>query len=236
MCRPGIKGIAGAGDAEFLHGAVGADRGDLPGHGHDGGRTRPRHARAAPGNAGIARGIALGKLLATCAYMFLSLSLTTAALFVALGRLDLEQFGMSANLNVPTALGLIAVTAPLIPLLAALMTLVAAQARSTREAQAWLGVTQLVPTLPLVFASLMNLAPTLPTMAVPSLSQHFLITAILRAEQLDPLQVLVSVISTLLLGMLLVVIVARVYRRNHFLYSAGRRPLCRAAKRRACTS
>ena len=100
-----------------------------------------------------------GKLLATCTYMFLSLSLTTTALFVALGRLDLEQFGMSANLDVTTALGLIAVTAPLIPLLAALMTLVAAQARSTREAQAWLGVTQLVPTLPLVFASLMNLAP-----------------------------------------------------------------------------
>jgi sodium transport system permease protein len=158
-----------------------------------------------------------GKLLATCAYMFLSLSLTTTALFVALGRLDLEQFGMSANFNVSTALGLVAVTAPLIPLLAALMTLVAAQARSSREAQAWLGVTQLVPTLPLVFASLMNLAPTLPMMAVPSLSQHFLITAILRAEQLDPLHVLVSVASSLLLGLLLVVIVARVYRRESLL-------------------
>jgi sodium transport system permease protein len=158
-----------------------------------------------------------GKLLATCTYMFLSLSLTTAALFVALGRLDLEQFGMSANLNVPTALGLIAVTAPLIPLLAALMTLVAAQARSTREAQAWLGVTQLVPTLPLVFASLMNLAPTLPLMAVPSLSQHFLITAILRAEQLDPLHVLISVATSLLLGVLLVLVVARVYRRESLL-------------------
>lgn len=158
-----------------------------------------------------------GKLLATCAYMFLSLSITTTALFVALGRLDLEQFGMSANLNAPTALALVAVTAPLIPLLAALMTLVAAQARSTREAQAWLGVLQLVPTLPLVFASLMNLAPTLPLMAVPSLSQHFLITAVLRAEQLDALHVLVSVFSSLLLGLLLVLAAARVYRRESLL-------------------
>jgi hypothetical protein len=63
----------------------------------------------------------------------------------------------------------------------------------------------------------MNLAPTLPLMAVPSLSQHFLITAILRAAQLDPLHVLVSVASSLLLGLLLVVIVARVYRRESLL-------------------
>ena len=158
-----------------------------------------------------------GKLLATCAYMLLSLSITTSALFVALGRLDLEQFGMSANLDPHTAMALIAVTAPLIPLLAALMTLVAAQARSTREAQAWLGFLQLVPTLPLVFASLMNLAPTLPLMAVPSLSQHFLITAVLRAEQINPLHVVVSVASSLLLGLVLVLIAARVYRRESLL-------------------
>ena len=54
-------------------------------------------------------------------------------------------------------------------------------------------------------------------MAVPSLSQHFLITAILRAERLDPLHVLISVASSLLLGMLLVAIVARVYRRESLL-------------------
>jgi sodium transport system permease protein len=158
-----------------------------------------------------------GKLLATCTYMFLSLAITTTALFVALGRLDLEQFGMSANLNARTALSLIAVTAPLIPLLASLMTLVAAQARSSREAQAWLGIVQLVPTLPLVFASLMNLAPTLPLMAVPSLSQHFLITAVLRAEPLDPLHVLFSVASSLLLGLMLVTVAARIYRRESLL-------------------
>jgi sodium transport system permease protein len=158
-----------------------------------------------------------GKLLATCAYMFLSLALTTTALFVALSRIDLEQFGMSANLVPLTAVQIIAVTAPLIPLLAALMTLVAAQARSTREAQAWLGLMQLVPTLPLVFASLMNLAPTLSLMAVPSLSQHFLITAVLRAEQMDPLHVLVSVLSSLALGLVLMFVAARVYRRESLL-------------------
>jgi sodium transport system permease protein len=159
----------------------------------------------------------LGKLMATCSYMFLSMSLTTTALCFTLSRIDLEQFGMSANLGPGTALAIIAVTAPLIPFLAAAMTLIAAWTRSAREAQAWLGVLQLVPTLPLVFASLMNLAASLPLMTVPSLSQHLLITRILRAEALDPLQTAVSLIATLGLGALLVVPAFRLYRTERIL-------------------
>jgi sodium transport system permease protein len=159
----------------------------------------------------------LGKLMATCSYMFLSMSLTTTALCFTLSRIDLEQFGMSANLGPGTALAIIAVTAPLIPFLAAAMTLIAAWTRSPREAQAWLGVLQLVPTLPLVFASLMNLAASLPLMTVPSLSQHLLITRILRDEALDPLQTAVSLIATLGLGALLVVPAFRLYRTERIL-------------------
>jgi sodium transport system permease protein len=159
----------------------------------------------------------LGKLLTTCSYMLLSLSITTATLFITLGRIDLEQFGMSANLGLGTALTLIAVTAPLIPFLAAAMTLIAAWTRSAREAQAWLGILQLIPTLPLVFASLMNLSATLPLMAVPSLSQHLLITRLLRAETLDPMQTGISLAATLLLGGLLLIPAIRLYRSERVL-------------------
>ena len=155
--------------------------------------------------------LVLGKVLATCAYMLLSLTLSTSALCVALGRIDLEQFGMSANLGPAAAIRIIAIMAPLIPLLAALMTLLAAWTRSAREAQAWLGILQLIPSVPLVFASLMNLAPRLGLMPVPSLSQHFLVTQLLRAEPLDPLWVAISAGSTLLLGALLLLPVLRLY-------------------------
>ncbi|MGC4029250.1 MAG: ABC transporter permease subunit [Steroidobacteraceae bacterium] len=159
----------------------------------------------------------VGKLLATCSYMLLSMSLTTAALFVALGRIDMEQFGMSANLGPGTALALIGVTAPLIPLLGGAMTLVAAFTRSSREAQAWLGVLQLLPTLPLVFASLMNLAPSLRLMLVPSLSQHLLITQLLRGEAPDPLWLAASVGATLLAGLSVILLASRLYRRESLL-------------------
>jgi sodium transport system permease protein len=159
----------------------------------------------------------LGKLLATGTYMLLSLSITTSALCFALGRIDLGQFGMSADLGPRTALTLIGFTAPLIPLMAAGMTLIAAWTRSAREAQAWLGVLQLVPTLPLVFAGLLNLGASLPLMLVPSLSQHLLITRLLRGEPLQLEWFGISAGISLALGALLVWAAARVYHRERLL-------------------
>ena len=159
----------------------------------------------------------LGKLLATGAYMLLSLSITTSALCAALGRIDLGQFGMSADLGPRTAITLILLTAPLIPMMAAGMTLIAAWTRSAREAQAWLAVLQLVPTLPLVFAGLLNLAASTSLMLVPSLSQHLLITRLLRGEALPPEWLGMSVGVSLALGALLVWSAARLYHRERLL-------------------
>jgi sodium transport system permease protein len=74
-----------------------------------------------------------------------------------------------------------------------------------------------VPTLPLAFAGLLGLTPRLPLMAVPSLSQHFLITSLLRDERLPPAFVALSVLSTLALGALLIAVAGRLYRREALL-------------------
>jgi hypothetical protein len=71
--------------------------------------------------------------------------------------------------------------------------------------------------VPLVFASLMNLSPKLSLMLVPSLSQHFLINQLLRAEPVDPLWISASTASALVLGALLLWPVARLYRSERVL-------------------
>jgi len=106
---------------------------------------------------------------------------------------------------------------PLVPLAAALMTIVAAYTRSYREAQSYLGLVLLVPTLPLVFAGALGLRPTLALMAVPSLSQHFLITSLLRDEPLPAAFVALSVAATALVAGLLVLLAGRLYRREALL-------------------
>ena len=158
-----------------------------------------------------------GKILATCAYMILSLTLTVAAFAIVLRFIGLERFGMSVNFAPAVALKVILLTLPLVPLGAALMTLVAAYTRSYREAQTWLALLLLVPTVPLAFAGLLGLRPQRALMAVPSLSQHFLITSLLRAEALPPNWVALSVGVTLAVAALLILAAGRLYRREALL-------------------
>ena len=158
-----------------------------------------------------------GKMLATCAFMSLSLSLTVAAFSIVLRFAGLERFGMSVNFGPLVALAVVAVCLPLVPLGAALMTIVAAFTRSYREAQTYLALVLLVPTLPLVFAGVMGLRPTAALMTVPSLSQHFLITSLLRDEPITGAYLALSVGATLAVGALLVFIAGRLYHREALL-------------------
>jgi sodium transport system permease protein len=159
----------------------------------------------------------LGKILATCAYMTLSLLLTVAAFAVMLRYTGLERYGMSVNFGPWVALRLVLYCLPLVPLGAAFMTIVAAFTRSYREAQTWLGLLLLVPTLPLAFAAVLGLRPTPALMSVPSLGQHFLISSLLRDEPLPARFVALSVGATLLLGLLFILLAGRLYRREALL-------------------
>lgn len=158
-----------------------------------------------------------GKILAATSFMLLSLVLTVIACAVALRFVALENFGMTARLDAVVVLKIILATAPLALAAAGLMTVVASFTRSYREAQTWLGVVVLVPTLPLVFVGLTDLQPSLGLMAVPSLGQHFLIMALLRGDAIAPAQVLVSVTASLALGAALAWLAGRLYRRESLL-------------------
>jgi sodium transport system permease protein len=158
-----------------------------------------------------------GKILATCAYMTLSLTLTVTAFAIALRFVGLEQFGMSLNFGPLVALKVVLFSLPLVPLGAALMTIVAAFTRSYREAQTYLGLVLLIPTLPLVLASMLGLQPTARLMAVPSLSQHFLITSLLRDEPVSGEYLALSVAVTLAVGAALMLIAGRLYDREALL-------------------
>ncbi len=158
-----------------------------------------------------------GKILATCAYMTLSLTLTVTAFAIALRFVGLEQFGMSLNFGPLVALQVVLFCLPLVPLGAALMTIVAAFTRSYREAQTYIGLVLLIPTLPLVFAGMLGLRPSARLMAVPSLSQHFLITSLLKDEPISAGYLALSVVVTLAVGVALMLVAGRLYDREALL-------------------
>ena len=54
-------------------------------------------------------------------------------------------------------------------------------------------------------------------MFVPFLSQHLLMTTVVRAEPIAPTFVIVSAVSTLIYGVLLMYLAGRLYRREGLL-------------------
>lgn len=158
-----------------------------------------------------------GKILAACAFMTLSLVLTLTAFSISLRFVDLERFGMSVNFGPLVGLEVLLCCLPLVPLGAALMTVVASFTRTYREAQTYLGLILLIPTLPLVFASVLGLRPTPALMTIPSLSQHFLMTSLLRDEPIPWSFLGLSVGVTLALGAALMFIAGRLYHREALL-------------------
>jgi sodium transport system permease protein len=158
-----------------------------------------------------------GKILATCAYMCISLALSLTAFVCVFRFVPLERLGMSANLGFRTALVFFAICLPFVPLGATLMTLVASFTRSYREAQTYLTTVLLVPTLPIAFASIYSLKTKSSLMFIPSLSQHLLMTSVLRDEPIFLHDVLVSAGASLAIAMLLFALTARHWRRESML-------------------
>jgi sodium transport system permease protein len=158
-----------------------------------------------------------GKILATCAYMCLSLAINLTAFVLVFRLVPLERLGMSANLGVGTALAFFGICLPFVPLGAALMTLVASFTKSYREAQTYLTSVLLVPTLPIAFASIYSLKTKSSLMPIPSLSQHLLMTSVLKDEPIAVSDVIVSSGSSLALALLLMVLTARHWRRESML-------------------
>ncbi len=159
----------------------------------------------------------LGKMAATICYMLLSLALTVVGFAVALYFVPLEQLGMRSNFGPLVALKAILIVAPIAPLGAALMTLVASFTRSYKEAQTYLSLVLLGPTLPLIIATIMNVRPGLGLMWIPSLSQHLLVTELIKAEPLNFVYLGISTTCTLAMGALLAWLATRLYDRERLL-------------------
>ena len=158
-----------------------------------------------------------GKIAAAAAYMFVSLVLTVIMFAIAISFVGLEQVGITANLGPAAAMKMIASCAPLILFGASYLSIIAGFAKSYREAQTYLGLVITVPTMPLMFAGILGLQAKTGLMFVPFLSQHLLLTTIVRAEPIVPLHVVISVTSTLAYGVLLMFLAGRLYRREALL-------------------
>ena len=158
-----------------------------------------------------------GKIFAACFFMAISLSLSLVCFHIVLQFMPLQELGMTPNFGPMVVLLAWLLLVPFTLVGASLMTLVASFTKSFKEAQTWVSVVLLAPTMPILVVSILQVRPSTELMFIPSLSQHLLLVDLIRNEPINLLHVVVSVGGTLLFGTALTWICARLYRREGLL-------------------
>jgi sodium transport system permease protein len=158
-----------------------------------------------------------GKIFAACLFMGISLSLSLTCFYFTLKFIPLVELGMTPNFGPLVAVTAFLLLLPFALVGASLMTLVASFTKSFKEAQTWVSVVLLAPTMPILIVSILMVRPNTALMFIPSLSQHLLLVGLIKNEPINALHVGVSVSGTLLIGAVLTWICARLYRREGLL-------------------
>lgn len=143
-----------------------------------------------------------GKIGVTFAFMAVSLAVCIVSFAVAVPFLPLAETGMTANLTPAVCGGIYVVMLPFAALGAGMMTIVASFTKSFREAQTYTSIAMVAPPLPIILVVLNPVQPSLPVMLVPSLSQHLLVTELVKGGLFDPLHIAVSAAATVAVGVL----------------------------------
>ena len=164
--------------------------------------------------------ILAGKLGAIAAFSLASLVLEAVAFSVAGHFLPAEKLGMAFDLGPGFIADAILLELPLIALFAVLETLVAAFAKSYREAQTYLGLLMLLPILPSVLMMVMPVKPAHWMYAIPLLAQQVGISDLLRGAPVHAGDIGLALVSGFVVSALLGLATAAVYRSERLAISA----------------
>lgn len=156
--------------------------------------------------------ILAGKLAATFAFAMASLTLSLLAFGFAGGFIPVAKLGMVLDFGPHFAAVALLVMVPLVLLASCLQTLIAAFAKSYREAQTYLSLLLLVPMLPSAILAVLPLKSETWMFGVPLLSQHLIITRLVRAESISAQQLLLCLVCGLVAAVLVALLTARVYK------------------------
>ncbi|MCP4044754.1 MAG: ABC transporter permease [Gammaproteobacteria bacterium] len=164
--------------------------------------------------------IMLGKMSATATFAFASLMLTLLAFRFAFPLLPTGALGVDLNLSGKAVGGILMAISPVVILAAAMLTTLAALAKSLREAQSYMGLVFMIPMIPSLIFMVNPMKPETWMMAIPMFSQNLLIGEFVRGESVSLLWLLMSMGSTLLIGFGFAAVAATLFNRPRIVFSS----------------
>lgn len=164
--------------------------------------------------------ILAGKLGATTAFAITTVLLSILA-FAFVGQfMPTEKIGMTLQIGPRFVAWTVFVMLPLAALLATLQTLVAAFAKSYREAQTYVSLLMIVPVVPTLLLSVMPFKVQVWMYAVPLMGQQIVITRLLRGDSVPAASMALSFLCTTFAVAVLCAIAAQIYRSERLAISA----------------
>ncbi len=164
--------------------------------------------------------ILCGKLAAIGVFSTASLLITLLAFAVVGQFIPAEKIGMEIDLGLHFAAYVLLLLLPLVLLLSALQSMVAAFAKSYREAQTYLSLLMLVPIIPSAVLSFMPIKAQAWMYAVPLLGQNLGIMQLLRGDGVSAAQLGLCLAGSLLAALVAVLVTIQLYRSERLAISA----------------
>ena len=163
--------------------------------------------------------ILCGKLAAICVFSTASLLITLLAFAVVGQFIPTEKIGMELDLGLHFAMNVLLLMLPLVLLLSALQSMVAAFAKSYREAQTYLSLLMLVPIIPSAVLSFMPIKAQAWMYAVPLLGQNLGIMQLLRGDGVSAEQIGLCLAGSLVAALVAVLATIQLYRSERLAIS-----------------
>jgi len=164
--------------------------------------------------------IMLGKMAATGTFAFASLALTLVSFRFAFPLLPTGALGVDLHMSMKSLAGILLIVTPVVVLAAAMLTTLAALAKSLREAQSYMGLVFMIPMIPSLIFMVNPLTPETWMMTVPMFSQNLLIGEFVRGEAVPFLWLVLSAGSTLIVGLAFAAVAANLFNRPRLVFSS----------------
>jgi sodium transport system permease protein len=162
-----------------------------------------------------------GKWVATVLMAFVGVGVCLVAFVVIVHRVPLQDLGIKAHFDLPTALGVLASVLPLALLASAAQMLVATYARSFKEAQTYLQLFLLVPTVPGLALAFSPVQPAAWMYGVPVLGQQLLVGEVMRGAPPGAGVFALSVLGCLLLTAVCLALTSRLLGQERIVFGRG---------------
>lgn len=155
------------------------------------------------------------KLSATAVFSALTFLLVLVGLALSFRYIPIESINIVIDLK---KISIVFVTClPFVFVASSLMVVMASFTKSYKEAQSYLGMMMLIPSLPLVVLGFLSPEPSMSNMWVPSLSQGLIIIDVLKGDVIAPKLIMLSMLSSLLFAALLAWVAVKLYQRERIL-------------------